>query len=98
DKRANPKATPPVWQSPGGKGSGRHLYNACRGDDVSGRNPINFTPFCLLEEAAHGQLPSMYNRPKPQLVQASSEALRSAGRKSRCLLIFSEAIFTVGHE
>src|SRR5262245_24118377 len=51
------QAQPPVWQFPGRKCSGRHLYNACRRDDVSGRNPINVTPFCLLEEASHGRYP-----------------------------------------
>ena len=67
EQKDNHQAQPPVWQFPGRKCSGRHLYNACRADDVSGRNPINVTPFCLLEEAAHVEVPSMYNRPKSQL-------------------------------
>src|SRR5262245_16993444 len=55
EQKDDHQAQPPVWQFPSRKCSGRHLYNPCRGDDVSGRNLINFTPFCLLEEAVHSE-------------------------------------------
>src|SRR5262245_39908098 len=64
EQKDDHQAQPPVWQFPSRKCSGRHLYNPCRGDDVSGRNLINFTPFCLLEEAVHSEAPLYVQSPK----------------------------------